>query len=169
MRNGPRDADAVLGSRYWLTDKGIAATDAIRAGEDLDTLANTFGRSTSTLRAHLSAAGFSATNGQPIAWVPDLDPDETGPHRPFKFPPWMADAVCASTDPESFFPDKGGSTREAKNVCASCNVAAECLDYALDNNERFGIWGGTTERERRRLQAALAAPQEEPLQEEATA
>jgi WhiB family redox-sensing transcriptional regulator len=64
---------------------------------------------------------------------------------------WKDDALCAETDPEAFFPEKGGSTREAKRVCAGCSVQAECLQYALDNDERFGIWGGLSERERRRL------------------
>jgi WhiB family redox-sensing transcriptional regulator len=64
---------------------------------------------------------------------------------------WQERALCAQTDPEAFFPEKGGSTREAKKVCASCEVRAECLDYALANDERFGIWGGLSERERRKL------------------
>lgn len=64
---------------------------------------------------------------------------------------WQDDALCAQTDPEAFFPEKGGSTREAKKVCASCDVKAECLEYALANDERFGIWGGLSERERRRI------------------
>ncbi|GGA65223.1 hypothetical protein GCM10011490_14860 [Pseudoclavibacter endophyticus] len=64
---------------------------------------------------------------------------------------WQADALCAQTDPESFFPEKGGSTRDAKRVCTSCEVRAECLEYALENDERFGIWGGLSERERRKL------------------
>ena len=55
---------------------------------------------------------------------------------------WHERALCAQTDPEAFFPEKGGSTREAKRVCASCDVKAECLEYALANDERFGIWGG---------------------------
>ena len=64
---------------------------------------------------------------------------------------WQERALCAQTDPESFFPEKGGSTREAKKVCLSCEVRVECLEYALANDERFGIWGGLSERERRRL------------------
>ena len=52
---------------------------------------------------------------------------------------------------EAFFPEKGGSTRDAKRVCSGCTVRAECLEYALANDERFGIWGGLSERERRRL------------------
>jgi len=64
---------------------------------------------------------------------------------------WQERALCAQTDPEAFFPEKGGSTREAKKVCVSCEVRAECLEYALENDERFGIWGGLSERERRKL------------------
>jgi WhiB family redox-sensing transcriptional regulator len=64
---------------------------------------------------------------------------------------WHERALCAQTDPEAFFPEKGGSTREAKKICSSCPVRAECLAYALAHDERFGIWGGLSERERRRL------------------
>ena len=64
---------------------------------------------------------------------------------------WQDRALCAETDPEAFFPEKGGSTREAKKICVQCPVRAECLEYALANDERFGIWGGLSERERRRL------------------
>jgi WhiB family redox-sensing transcriptional regulator len=64
---------------------------------------------------------------------------------------WQERALCAQTDPEAFFPEKGGSTREAKKVCTGCDVRGECLEYALDNDERFGIWGGLSERERRKL------------------
>ncbi|GAA3760061.1 WhiB family redox-sensing transcriptional regulator [Spinactinospora alkalitolerans] len=68
---------------------------------------------------------------------------------------WQERALCAQTDPEAFFPEKGGSTREAKKVCHSCEVRAECLEYALEHDERFGIWGGLSERERRRLKKAV--------------
>ena len=64
---------------------------------------------------------------------------------------WKASGVCRQTDPDAFFPDKGGSTRRAKAVCLSCSVRPRCLEFALDNDERFGIWGGLSERERRRL------------------
>jgi WhiB family redox-sensing transcriptional regulator len=69
---------------------------------------------------------------------------------------WQERALCAQTDPEAFFPEKGGSTREAKRVCLSCVVRGECLEYALANDERFGIWGGLSERERRRLKRRSA-------------
>ena len=64
---------------------------------------------------------------------------------------WQDRALCAQTDPEAFFPEKGGSTREAKKVCLTCDVRDDCLEYALMNDERFGIWGGLSERERRKL------------------
>ena len=64
---------------------------------------------------------------------------------------WQDTALCAQTDPEAFFPEKGGSTREAKRICVGCEVKQECLEYALMQDERFGIWGGLSERERRRL------------------
>jgi WhiB family redox-sensing transcriptional regulator len=58
---------------------------------------------------------------------------------------------CRGLDPDLFFPDRGSTVVPAKAVCTDCIVRDECLDYALDNNERFGVWGGTSERERRRL------------------
>jgi WhiB family redox-sensing transcriptional regulator len=64
---------------------------------------------------------------------------------------WQERALCAQTDPEAFFPEKGGSTREAKRICSTCEVRSECLEYALEHDERFGIWGGLSERERRRV------------------
>ena len=64
---------------------------------------------------------------------------------------WQERSLCAQTDPEAFLPEKGGSTREAKKICVGCEVRAECLEYALEHDERFGIWGGLSERERRKL------------------
>ena len=68
---------------------------------------------------------------------------------------WQERALCAQTDPEAFFPEKGGSTREAKRICQGCEVRDACLDYALAHDERFGIWGGLSERERRRLKRGI--------------
>ena len=64
---------------------------------------------------------------------------------------WQERGLCAQTDPEAFFPEKGGSTREAKKVCLTWDVRQDCLEYALEHDERFGIWGGLSERERRKL------------------
>ena len=70
---------------------------------------------------------------------------------PIETLPWASEARCLQADPDTFFPEKGGSTREAKRICAECEVRTECLEYALENDERFGIWGGLSERERRKL------------------
>jgi WhiB family transcriptional regulator, redox-sensing transcriptional regulator len=69
---------------------------------------------------------------------------------------WQDSALCAETDPEAFFPEKGGSTRAAKRVCMNCEVRDECLGYAQANGISFGIWGGLSERERRRLRRQAA-------------
>ncbi len=71
-------------------------------------------------------------------------------------PEWQERALCAQTDPEAFFPEKGGSTREAKRVCSRCDVKSECLEDALARDEQFGVWGGLSERERRRLKLRVA-------------
>lgn len=64
---------------------------------------------------------------------------------------WAAGALCAQTDPEAFFPEKGSPNKSAKRICGRCPVTAECLEYALRHDERFGIWGGLSENQRRRL------------------
>lgn len=71
---------------------------------------------------------------------------------------WQLYANCLGVDPELFFPERGASTKEIKEICRSCVVREDCLEYALANTERFGIWGGISERERRRIrrQRALA-------------
>lgn len=68
-------------------------------------------------------------------------------------PAWHKDAPCAQSDPDAWFPEKGGSTADAKRICAGCDVREQCLQWALDNEERFGVWGGHSERERRRILA----------------
>ena len=85
--------------------------------------------------------------------IPGIRKDSTGHTLPDEGDAlaWQADSLCAQTDPEAFFPEKGGSTRDAKKICTSCEVRTQCLQYALANDERFGIWGGLSERERRKL------------------
>jgi WhiB family redox-sensing transcriptional regulator len=89
--------------------------------------------------------------GGPLPGVPASEPG-TGERR------WQERANCLGVDPDLFFPERGASTREAKAVCGGCEVRLDCLEYALCNGEKFGIWGGLSERERRRLrrQRALA-------------
>jgi WhiB family transcriptional regulator, redox-sensing transcriptional regulator len=110
---------------------------------------SSFPRPSLTLLPDRAAAPAAAA---PATWTPTAPPADES---------WRLDALCAETDPEAFFPEKGGSTREAKRVCVGCAVRVECLEFALSNDERFGIWGGLSERERRRLrlqrQARLSA------------
>jgi WhiB family redox-sensing transcriptional regulator len=78
-------------------------------------------------------------------------------------PGWMTGGVCAQVDPDLWFPEKGGSTRQAKALCARCPVRPECLAYALAHDERFGIWGGASERDRRRMKPTATRPQGVPV------
>ena len=64
---------------------------------------------------------------------------------------WSAYGSCASEDPELFFPEPGADTSEARAICRSCPVRRMCLDYAIETHQKFGIWGGMTENQRRRL------------------
>ena len=63
--------------------------------------------------------------------------------------PWQTRAACADSDPDLFTTNE--LTLGVQLICASCPVQGDCLDYALDHDERFGIWGGMSSRERRRL------------------
>ena len=108
-------------------------------------IADMFGTSSSTVSARIRESGLRAKEPKKEPVVVDLGIRLDEDTR------WISDALCAQVDLEIFFPEKGGSTKEAKGVCRECTVAAECLDYALANNERFGIWGGMSERQRRKL------------------
>ncbi len=70
--------------------------------------------------------------------------------------PWWDRASCSGVDPDVFFPQRGVSTRPAKELCKCCEVRSQCLEYALQTGERFGIWGGLSERERRNVRKARA-------------
>ena len=93
-----------------------------------------------------ATAARSASSGEAVAV--ELGEDKS----------WQDLANCLGVDPDLFFPERGASTREAKEVCRGCVVRDDCLEYALANGEKFGIWGGMSERERRRIrrQRALA-------------
>ena len=94
----------------------------------------------------------TSIGGRPqLSLVPDPIDDELATDED----QWQERALCAQTDPEAFFPEKGGSTREAKRICQGCEVKDACLEYALAHDERFGIWGGLSERERRRIKRGI--------------
>lgn len=68
---------------------------------------------------------------------------------------WVEHAACLGSDVDVFFPGRGArAAREAKRICATCTVRADCLDYALEAGEEFGVFGGLTEKERRLVKKA---------------
>lgn len=71
-------------------------------------------------------------------------------------PEWMDAAACLGSGLD-FFPQRGESTRDQKATCRGCDVRPQCLEYALTEGLKHGIWGGTSERERRRLRRERAA------------
>jgi WhiB family redox-sensing transcriptional regulator len=77
---------------------------------------------------------------------------------------WREDAACASVDPDLFFPvgvtgPAVGQIASAKAVCSECRSRAECLEFAITTNQEYGVWGGTSEEERRVLRRAWRARQ----------
>ena len=64
---------------------------------------------------------------------------------------WMRRGRCKDMDPAIFFPNDGVGVQVAQRICAECPVRGDCLEYALDNRVDHGVWGGASERERRRL------------------
>ncbi len=64
---------------------------------------------------------------------------------------WRQRAACRGVEPEIFYPISEEEAEEAKAICSACAVQETCLEYALGNRERDGVWGGATERERRRM------------------
>lgn len=101
--------------------------------------------------ALVTGATVAILRSSPEAFVLEIDEED-------RRGGWWDLANCLGVDPDLFFPERGASTKEAKEICRGCVVKKDCLEYALENGEKFGIWGGMSERERRRLrrQRALA-------------
>lgn len=76
--------------------------------------------------------------------------------NPAPGPDWQDEALCAQTGGDFFFPEPGSSVREAKRICAMCRIRQACLEYALAHDERFGVWGGLSEKERLALRRDAA-------------
>jgi hypothetical protein len=71
-------------------------------------------------------------------------------------PAWYEQALCPQVDVgDIFYPPKGGPSADAIRICDRCPVENQCLTYALENNERYGVWGGKSERQRRRIKRDL--------------
>lgn len=76
--------------------------------------------------------------------------------RLFEPAPWRQQASCRGLDPELFFPERGAPSQRAKAVCATCPVREPCRDFAIENGEKFGIWGALSERQRRAVRRQRA-------------
>jgi WhiB family redox-sensing transcriptional regulator len=117
--------------------------------------------SSGSARRRASAGTEGASSGRPEAWESGVDPaliERFSPdgtilamHIDTITSPdldWQQEALCAQTGADFFFPEPGSSVREAKRICGLCPIRSACLEYALDNDERFGVWGGLSEKER---------------------
>lgn len=133
----------------------VDIAEMLRGGENLATIAALYERAPESLRGKLNHAGYSTTGDRmdprtvELTTIPIL--------RPFDDQPWATHGICRQTDPENFYPIKGGTTRPAKAVCYECPVRLQCLEYALANNEKYGVWGGLSEYERSKLKKRGAA------------
>ena len=99
------------------------------------------------IEGHASVA-ITANRGLPVPTEPSLA--------------WMDDALCAQVGYEIFFPEKSdhASAGKARSICAKCPVQTECLTYAVPQADLWGIWGGTTERERMAMRTEERAERE---------
>lgn len=129
----------------------------VRDGEPLKDVARSVQLDPQGLANRLRAAGFMPSGEAERDYRRRLMKERLSTALRSYSQPWMQDAICAQTDPDAFYPEKGGSTAEAKRVCMRCPVRETCLEWALAGNERFGIFGGKSERERRKIAKERAA------------
>jgi len=92
----------------------------------------------------LSAAVLAELNGRPAELM-------TAPHDPDSETAWMAEGNCRLHPPSTFFPSDGVGVDKARKICRDCPVSSTCLEYALEHRIDHGVWGGCSERERRRI------------------
>lgn len=138
-----------------------AVMECVARGYRLPSIARVTGQSRSEVTRIVRSYGWEVeTKNGLIARPGEPAAEEAGPDDVAAFfgvdgqvVNWRDLALCAQVDPDIFFPEKGGSVRAAKKVCEACDVQDECLEYALEHKERFGIWGGVTERNRRQMLA----------------
>jgi len=95
------------------------------------------------------------TTPELVGWlmVPGAEDGPMGLDEVVHRPAWMTDAACRDEPTSSFFIERGASMARARAMCAGCSVSAECLDYAMADEDLDGFWAGTSGRERRRLRA----------------
>jgi len=100
-----------------------------------------------------AAARLADLDGWDLTTSP---PNGRGSTMPFVRPePWVARGACYGAGTAKFFNEQGKNTTEAKLICNGCPVRDDCLEYALRTSQRYGVWGGTVERERRWMRAEI--------------
>lgn len=87
---------------------------------------------------------------------------------PITHPTWMDDALCAQTDPELWFPEKGESATRARQICGQCPIRQRCAEYALETGQEYGVWGGLNAAERSYLTGTASANVTEAMQRRLT-
>lgn len=145
--------------RNLTTEETQQVHDLIREGVPYRDIADTFGIAVTSVGFHAKKIGHTRTPADAAAAAAKTREHAAAYAGLMQDQEWYADALCAETDPEEFFPDKGGTSRHAKAICngdgtdarPACPVKEQCLTWALANDERFGIYGGLSERERRKL------------------
>lgn len=105
-------------------------------------------------RREADKALLMAVNRVPVKRVTLPTPTVRGDETPDA---WMASALCTETDPEIFTGDQGDTTAPAKRICAKCPVIGACLQWALDHDEQFSVWGGLAPKERKALKRRQTA------------
>lgn len=146
---------AMRGKRSALPPMSDVAAD-LREGVDLGDLATALGVTHEQLRHRLNKGGWGG-DGHPMT------PEPTDPLREALATflrgdlSWQDEASCAQIGGDVWYPDKGAVPFAGKRTCAACPVREECLEYALDNDEKWGTWGGLSPRERRKLKKERAA------------
>ncbi len=92
----------------------------------------------------MTAANGDTSEVGPPRTIPDIDGGTMDTD-------WMSEGKCKDLSPTIFFPSDGVGVQEAQRICAECPVADACLEYALQERVDHGVWGGKSERERRRI------------------
>jgi hypothetical protein len=122
----------------------------VRDGEDLRNIAEQYGVAYSSLTSRFSQAGYASTGEK----VGDAQRRQLREAREPATPKWVRDGDCTRVDPEAWFPDVGGSPKAAKEICRGCPSKEPCLQWAMEHNERWGVWGATTYEERVKIRRA---------------
>jgi hypothetical protein len=126
-------------------------------GEALKDVARSLGMEAFALANRFRAAGYMPTGETERDYRRRLMKEHLKTKLLTYREPWMVDAVCVQTDPDSFFPEVGESSAYAKRICQGCSVREVCLEWALERKEPFGVLGGLSERDRRKLLKERAA------------